>query len=499
MAIRFVLSVIGLAALVSGGEFPLGRIRDVKRIYLEEVLSIGSLEDDLLYQWAGVSADEEGYVYVTDAMDYSLKKFDARGNLIKKAGRRGRGPGEFLAPRLLARAAGHLYVTDQEIFGIQVFDENLVFQQRVPINIPVSDIKIFPDGRIAVSTTSMNQVSVVSIYDEKGRILRTIPYGPKEAELMMDLVSFEFDSLENLYLVFIYQDRVEKYDRQGRQVWSIHLLNKKKVKKKKIANLVVPTEIMYKDAALDSRENLYVLGGSFSENPSRDVYVLDPEGKLQAKMTLPEASHCIHIDSQDYLYARANEGVTLKKYRMHFDQVKRDEGHERMRGDVDFSKKDRGPSLSVPLMQGGQNALSSDLASGQQPQNPSHQTRLLFVFDFADFMCPLCLESFLDFYQILPAAYKAQHSAGIVVFEEDSGLNEDTRLRIVQKKLSGFLTSNRITFPVWVDRDHVFSLISSGGTVLLLFDGQRQTIKRYAFPLNQLRTEEILSLLEHKL
>lgn len=326
MAKKLILFIAGLASLAFCAEIRGGWDKGVGRVILEEVLSIGSLEDDLLFQWVGVSADAEGFVYVTDAMDYSLKKFDAGGHLIKKTGRRGRGPGEFLAPRLLARAKGHLYVTDQEIRGIHVFDENLVFQHRIPINIPVSDIKVFPDGRVAVATLSMNQVSGVSIYDEEGRILRSIPYGQQDAGLMMDLVSFEFDSLENLYLVFIYQDRVEKYDRRGRRVWSIHLLNKKKVKKKKIADLVVPIEIMYKDAALDSRESLYVLGGSFSENPSRDVYVLDPDGKLQAKITLPEASHCIYIDSKDHLYARANEGVTLKKYRMHFDPLKKDDG-----------------------------------------------------------------------------------------------------------------------------------------------------------------------------
>ncbi|MEA3421137.1 MAG: hypothetical protein U9Q97_05610, partial [Acidobacteriota bacterium] len=48
----------------------------------------------------------------------------------------------------------------------------------------------------------------------------------------------------------------------------------------------------------------------------RDVYVLDPEGKQKAVLTLPEGSHCIYIDGSDFLYSRAGDGITLKKYRI---------------------------------------------------------------------------------------------------------------------------------------------------------------------------------------
>ncbi|MGB6866412.1 MAG: 6-bladed beta-propeller, partial [Candidatus Aminicenantaceae bacterium] len=68
------------------------------KVTLEEVLSVGSLDDDTLFQWVGVTVDSYGQIYVTDAMDYSLKKFDADGKLLQKAGGKGQGPGEFLAP-----------------------------------------------------------------------------------------------------------------------------------------------------------------------------------------------------------------------------------------------------------------------------------------------------------------------------------------------------------------------------------------------------------------
>ena len=116
--------------------------------------------------------------------------------------------------------------------------------------------------------------------------------------------------------IYNYQDKIEKFDRKGKKLWSRKLLGVKKVKKEEIASFVLPSKLIYKDIVLDDSENIFILGGSFSRNPSRDVYVLNPEGQLLTTLTLPDTSHCIHIDSQGYLYSRANEGVTLKKFKI---------------------------------------------------------------------------------------------------------------------------------------------------------------------------------------
>ena len=81
-----------------------------EKIILEEVLTIGSFDDDSLFQWVGVVADSEGNIYVTDMMDYSLKKFDAAGSFLAKTGGRGQGPGEFTAPRLLDNSERFIFV-----------------------------------------------------------------------------------------------------------------------------------------------------------------------------------------------------------------------------------------------------------------------------------------------------------------------------------------------------------------------------------------------------
>jgi len=285
---------------------------------LEEVLSIGTLNDTLLFQWVGIVVDRDQNIYVTDTMDYSLKKFDSNGKLLKKVGRRGQGPGEFSAPRYVSGYGDSIYVTDQYMPKIQVFDKELDYISSIPVSMPVSDFSVLSENEIALATSSGTEPGTIYIFDSKGKIQNKLPYSFKQMPLMMDSVSFEFDQQRNLYLAYSFQDRIEKFDTEGKKLWSKKLLGIRKVKKKKIASLILPTKLIYKDIALDKSGNLYVLGGSFSKNPSRDVYLLNPEGSLLATLTLPDTSHCIYIDGKNYLYARANEGVTLKKFRLRF-------------------------------------------------------------------------------------------------------------------------------------------------------------------------------------
>jgi hypothetical protein len=112
----YVLFYISIFSITLGQELS-------KKVVLKEVLSIGGEEKDILFQWAGVTTDLSNNIYLTDSIDYSIKKFKEDGTLLKKAGRRGQGPGEFLAPRLIKYFDRFLYVTDQNKPGIQVFDE----------------------------------------------------------------------------------------------------------------------------------------------------------------------------------------------------------------------------------------------------------------------------------------------------------------------------------------------------------------------------------------
>ena len=318
MELKKLLMLFSFLLMILHLHLPFLRGKDVQKILLEEVLSIGSLDDDALFQWVGVVSDPNRCIYVTDNMDYSLKKFDNKGDLLKKTGRKGQGPGEFLAPRYLDISNELLYVTDQFKLEIQVFDKNLNYSHSLPISMPVSDLKVISDDEIAVATISMAKTARIFIFDSKGKIKRKLQYSDKASHLMMEMVNFDFDSQGNLYLVYNYQDKIEKLDPEGRKIWSKRLLKIKEIKREKVGQFTLPTKLVYKDIALDRSGNLFILGGGFSENPSCDVYVLSSEGRRLTTFTLPDSSHSIYIDGDDFLYSRANEGVTLKKFKIKY-------------------------------------------------------------------------------------------------------------------------------------------------------------------------------------
>jgi hypothetical protein len=81
---------------------------------------------------------------------------------------------------------------------------------------------------------------------------------------------------------------------------------------------VYPEEAVYKAIALDKQGNLFILGGDLSENISRDVYVLSKDNELLTEFTLPGASQTIHIDRNNFLYSRSEDGKRLVKYKIEY-------------------------------------------------------------------------------------------------------------------------------------------------------------------------------------
>jgi len=308
------------AALVFGQAHAAGGGGAIRKVSLEEVLSIGGLEDQKLFQWTGVATDGAGNIYILDAMDYSLKKFGPDGRLLKKAGRKGQGPGEFMAPRLLACSGERLYATDQNVFGIYVFDRELRFLEKIPCPSLILALAALGDGRLAVAVMGMASPGKVMVLDADGRELSAfVPAGGPGQGILMDSMSLAQDKDGQFYVAFLFRDSVEKWTREGNRLWSKAFLGQKKIATTEVQSLALPSETCFKDVALDASGHVFVLGGKLSKHPSRDVYVLDKYGALLATFTLPDPSHCLHIDSRNYLYARANDGITLKKYRIIYD------------------------------------------------------------------------------------------------------------------------------------------------------------------------------------
>jgi hypothetical protein len=317
--IRVVVLVVVAAAAAAMTAGATVKSRPLRGIAVEEVLTVGGPDDMTLLQWTGVAADEDGSIFVLDALDCALKKFDDRGRLVRRTGRKGQGPGEFEFPVLLALSGDRLFAADQRRLGIQVFDRDLRFLRTIASGRLVSALAATGAGRIAYKPfTAPGGAGLWLIADEAGTTVSETVYMPKIDIYLADSISLAFDGKGSVYTAYQFADRVEKRDAQGRLVWSRTPRGGAAAEAKTIQGLKIAATMYWMDAALDPQGRLFLLAGGKTKNPGRDVSVFDSEGNPVASFVLPQTSHCLYIDCRGFLYARADEGVTLKKYRIKY-------------------------------------------------------------------------------------------------------------------------------------------------------------------------------------
>jgi len=309
-------------------------------IDIEEVLTIEGLGESLIYQRGSVTTDYEGNIYITDLEDYSIKKFSNIGELIAVTGKKGDEPGEFQGPNIIRYYRGKIYVSEVYSSGIQVFDDDLNFKFKIPIPFTMTDFNVLYENRIAISTLIKDRsetgfIFCIYFYDSRGNREKKeegeekkeeddkIVYSTDKDFTMMNTVSFQ-DYRKNYFMIaYDWKDKIDRYYKSGRLVWTRSLLDKKDAQTRKEGYSkrsfgVYPVEAVYKAISLDKQGNLFILGGDLSENINRDVYVLSKDNELITTFTLPEASRTIHIDRNNFLYSRSEDGKKLKKYAVEY-------------------------------------------------------------------------------------------------------------------------------------------------------------------------------------
>ena len=119
---------------------------------------------------------------------------------------------------------------------------------------------------------------------------------------------------------------------------------------------------------------------------------------------------------------------------------------------------------------------------------------LLFILDFRDFSCMVCLESFLELYRRIPPQVVMQDCWGIVIIPPDQEKDEAC-IGIAEKKLKGFIRAHQILSPFLVDRNMVFGKMTEGGSGVVLLDERSQEVVRCDFPLRGGEFQRILEAL----
>jgi hypothetical protein len=105
------------------------------RFILEDSVVLEQPSEHPIVRISGIDTHSDGRIIIGDQSEGDVKLFDPRGKLLRVIGRKGKGPGEFMAPRWPRfDSAGRIYVADLTLNRIQRFSENGEYQNGVNLN-----------------------------------------------------------------------------------------------------------------------------------------------------------------------------------------------------------------------------------------------------------------------------------------------------------------------------------------------------------------------------
>jgi len=133
---------------------------------VEKDLSIGNEEDDdyLFHRAYGIGVDSHRNIYVIDAGNFRIQKYNSSGDYLQTIGKKGQGPGEFdRMQSFYIDNENNIYVSGG--MRIQKFNDDGKFEKSIPLTSQIYDFCISPDDFI---------YGIVYSSTKEGRIRRLI-------------------------------------------------------------------------------------------------------------------------------------------------------------------------------------------------------------------------------------------------------------------------------------------------------------------------------------
>ena len=209
---------------------------DEPKVALEFVQKIGVTEGEdenyMFFLPLDIAKDAEGNVYVLDAGNYRIQKFDKNGKYLTTIGRKGEGPGEFMGPKKVCiDSNGTIYVFDFnriKVFSYDGKEENII---HCPLSSSFNMQILQPDEH---NTQKMflldayfqggSNSYLLTMINEDGKIVKN--FGKKShydnlgLKRQANRITFEVSSNNNIVVVFQHENRIDKYASDGTLIFS---------------------------------------------------------------------------------------------------------------------------------------------------------------------------------------------------------------------------------------------------------------------------------------
>ena len=171
---------------------------------------------------ADISAAPSGQLWVADAGNDRVQKFNALGQFVSGFGSSGEEEGQLESPSALALDGGELWVVDSGNDRVQVFDESgepvLVFGETGSGPGELSDpsgIAIGADGNVWIADTGNSRIQV---FTPSGSLIDVVGGPGAEAGEFDEPRGLAFDAEGNLWVADTGNDRLQKLDAEGEPI-----------------------------------------------------------------------------------------------------------------------------------------------------------------------------------------------------------------------------------------------------------------------------------------
>ncbi len=213
------------------------------KIKLELFGHLGEIEGEdenyLFYRPCDIAGDSEGNLYVLDAGNHRIQKFDNKGKYLLTFGRSGQGPGELQRPLSIDMGKdGNIYIADWMNCRLEVFSSQGESLRSIKLVTPVHRIRLLSSGEIAIMNPRVGRenssyeestdgskpfLPLIKIIDENGKVRRKFGEGIifKTFPLVNggNRLIFTKDDDDNIYLTLLFQNRIEKFTSEGKLVF----------------------------------------------------------------------------------------------------------------------------------------------------------------------------------------------------------------------------------------------------------------------------------------
>jgi len=220
-----------------------GEWGDSPRISLEKIRVVGDdTGNDEHYSYylpEDIAVDGEGNIYVLDAGNNRVVKYDSGWNYVGEVGRKGQGPGDLNGPISIdIDNQGNLYISETMNRRMQVFSSDLKSIRTIRLSQGTGMGRVVNRGGFVIGGSSLggmaaammqgeetNAPDLLSVYDKSTEPEKSFGIFRDLGNPIQNLTGSKFfftvDDQDNTYLSFTNQNRIEKYDTDGKLVLRI--------------------------------------------------------------------------------------------------------------------------------------------------------------------------------------------------------------------------------------------------------------------------------------